>query len=255
VLLQAAGGGTAHDFKGRLGFSWPRRADQYINNVGQPGYSPQFAFGHGLGYGDDGNLAKLSEEPGVSAAMGRPGVYYARGVLTPGIQMQMQGASGAAVNVAALPAALPDGSVRVRAVDHLAQEDARRIEWSGPGQATVSLHSAAAKELTRETNGDVMLVLTVRVDAPVKGEVSVGVGCGPGCGAKLPLTDTLAGLEPGRWTTLGIPLKCFAAAGADTSKLDTLLSLQAKGPAQLSLSKVALGAQGDAQKVMACATK
>lgn len=253
VLLRGADGKLAHDFKGKLGFSWPRRADQYANNVGQPDYSPQFAFGFGLTYGDDGTLAALPEEPGVSAAMGRPGVYYARGVLTPGIVMRLQGAKGAAVDVAALPAASPDGSVRVRAIDHLAQEDARRVEWTGSGEATVSLHSDAAKDLTRETNGDVMLVLTVRADAP--GDVSVGVGCGPGCGAQLPLAESLASLEPARWTTLGIPLKCFAAAGADTSKLDTLISLRAKGKAQLSLSKVALGAQGDAEKVMACALK
>ncbi len=255
VLLRGSDGKVAHDFKGRLGFSWPRRADQYINNVGQADYSPQFAFGHGLGYGDDGNLAMLPEEPGVSAAMGRPGVYYARGVLTPGITMRLQGATGAATDAPALPAASADGSVKVRGVDHMAQEDARRIEWSGAGAATVSLHSDAAKELVRETNGDVMLVMTVRVDSPAQGDVAIGVGCGPGCGATLALADTLAGLEPGRWTTLGVPLKCFQAAGADMSKVDTVLSLQAKGPRQLSLSKVSLGAQGDAEKVMACALK
>src|SRR5690606_27466837 len=53
VLLRGADGGVRHDFSGKLSFSWPRRADQYRNNVGDPDYDPLFAFGHGLTYADD----------------------------------------------------------------------------------------------------------------------------------------------------------------------------------------------------------
>ncbi|WP_299347606.1 hypothetical protein, partial [uncultured Pseudoxanthomonas sp.] len=61
VLLRKADGSVQHDFKGKLSFSWPRTATQYVNNVGQDGYDPLFAFGFGLTYADKGDLAALPE--------------------------------------------------------------------------------------------------------------------------------------------------------------------------------------------------
>jgi beta-glucosidase len=39
-----------YDFKGKLGFTWPRTADQIPINIGDPHYDPLFAYGFGLGY-------------------------------------------------------------------------------------------------------------------------------------------------------------------------------------------------------------
>jgi beta-glucosidase len=39
-----------YDFKGKLGFSWPRTADQVPMNVGDPAYDPLFEYGFGLTY-------------------------------------------------------------------------------------------------------------------------------------------------------------------------------------------------------------
>ncbi|WP_405232540.1 glycoside hydrolase family 3 protein [Lentisalinibacter salinarum] len=39
-----------YGFKGRLGFSWPRSADQIPLNVGDEDYDPLFPYGFGLGY-------------------------------------------------------------------------------------------------------------------------------------------------------------------------------------------------------------
>jgi beta-glucosidase len=39
-----------YNFKGRLGFSWPRDAGQIPINVGDPDYDPLFAYGFGLSY-------------------------------------------------------------------------------------------------------------------------------------------------------------------------------------------------------------
>src|SRR5690606_41904207 len=37
VPLRGAGGEPPYDLKGQLGFSWPRRADQYLHNHGRAG--------------------------------------------------------------------------------------------------------------------------------------------------------------------------------------------------------------------------
>ncbi|HJR72430.1 MAG TPA: exo 1,3/1,4-beta-D-glucan glucohydrolase [Luteimonas sp.] len=255
VLLRTPDGRVHHDFKGKLSFSWPRRADQYANNVGQKDYDPQFAYGYGLTYADKGDLAPLPEIAGVSLAQAQPGLYYALGKLAPGLSMRLETAGQPAVDIAMLPAALRDGSLRVAAVDHRRQEDARRVTWAGSAPARLSLIADAAKDLTREANGDVQLALTLRVDAPLKGDVTVSVACGEACGAMLPLRESLSSLPVGQWTTLGIPLKCFATAGADLSKLSGLLSIETGAPLQLSFSRFALAPQGEAERTLECSTR
>ena len=66
--------------------------------------------------------------------------------------------------------------------------------------------------------------------------------------------DTLSALPAGQWTTLGVPLKCFAAAGADVAKVERVLSLETAAPLQLSVSRIALGAINEAEQVLKCAT-
>ena len=87
-------------------------------------------------------------------------------------------------------------------------------------------------------------------ELPASGNLSVSAGAG----APIPLRDTLAALPAGQWTTLGVPLKCFAASGADVSKLDLLLKLQSDAKASVSVSRVAIGAISEAAKVMDCPT-
>jgi len=252
VLLRTADGAIAHDFKGKLSFSWPRRADQYRNNVGQPDYDPLFPYGYGLTYADKGDLPPLPEDSGIRGEAAPVGVYFVRGRVAAGMAMRLEDAGGGAVPADAVPAALPDRSLALRGVDHNAQEDARRMQWSGQAPAAVALLAERPQDLSRETNGDVLLVLTLRRESAVAGAVDAEMGCGEDCGASLPLQAALARLPENAWTTLGLPLKCFAAAGADMTRLQTLLRLRADGPLALSVSRVALGSLSDAEHVAGC---
>jgi beta-glucosidase len=63
VLFASADGAVRNDFRGRLSFSWPAKADQFVINRGD-GQKPLFAYGYGLGYGDRSELPLLPvEEP------------------------------------------------------------------------------------------------------------------------------------------------------------------------------------------------
>lgn len=253
VLLRKADGSVQHDFKGKLSFSWPRVATQYANNIGQKDYNPLFAFGFGLTYNDDGNLAPLPEESGVKGGQSEPGTFYARGQVPDGIAMRLNNAAGHVIQVTTLPAALQDDSLKVAAVDHQAQEDARRYTWSGVQSATLSLSAQTPMDLTRETNGDVMLVLTLRPEQAPTDEVWMGVTCGGACKATQPIRKALTDLPVNEWTTLGVPLKCFAQAGADMAKLESVLTLETAGKLQLSISRVSLGASNEAKHILTCA--
>ncbi|PSD23890.1 1,4-beta-D-glucan glucohydrolase, partial [Stenotrophomonas maltophilia] len=178
VLLRGSDGRVQHDFKGKLSFSWPRTATQYANNVGQKDYDPLFAFGFGLTYADNGDLAALPEASGVTGNEGATGVFFARGDAGPGMALRLEDAAGQGLTVTRVPDALPDDRLKITGVDHLAQEDGRRLAWSGNGEAAAALQSHTTLDLQRESNGDLMLLTTLRVDAAPKGEAWLSVGCG-----------------------------------------------------------------------------
>ena len=244
VLLRDGTGQVQHDFSGKLSFSWPRRGDQYRNNVGDEDYDPLFSFGYGLTYADDGNLAALSEESGLEGESGNPNVVFAHGVPGPGMRLVMTGADGQGMNVLQANASTPDESLAMTAINHETQEGARLFAWSG--EATAELVAASPLDLERETNGDVRLVMVVRVDAvPADGEVTLGAGCSEGCTGELPIGDWLASLPRGEWVRTGAALKCLRAAGADTGRIDRPFVLRSGAGLELGLAEVSFSRDVD----------
>ncbi|WP_083487859.1 glycoside hydrolase family 3 protein [Pseudoxanthomonas dokdonensis] len=252
VLLRDRNGQVQHDFKGKLSFSWPRTATQYDNNVGQPGYDPLFAFGYGLSYADKGDLAALPEQSGVSGQHALPGVYLQRGMATSGLSAQLH-AAGKQAEINAIPTASADDSLRISGVDYQQQEDARRLAWSGNGTASMVLHSEQPLDISRETNGDVMLVTTLRPEQlPAGAKVTLGMSCGNDCAGKVDISQALADMSNGKWGRLGVALRCFAGNGVDVARVDDIWQLQASGAVQLSVSRVALGASNEVDKAVTC---
>jgi beta-glucosidase len=242
VLLRRADGTVAHDFHGKLGFSWPRHAMQVSVNVGDADYDPQFAFGYGLRYADDGDLPALPEASGIARRTAPVGVWFAQGVVAEGSELMIQSAAGEPRKVLGLPAS--DGNVRITAVDHRAQEDARRIAWSAGEAAAVAIASRVALDLDRQTNGDVMLVLELRVDEAPQLPTWLSMGCGTGCAGRIDLQPTLAALPRAQWRRVGIPLKCLRHAGTDMTRVDAPFRIEATATT-VSLSSVALGTDSD----------
>ncbi|WP_111201010.1 glycoside hydrolase family 3 protein [Stenotrophomonas maltophilia] len=252
VLLRGSDGRVQHDFKGKLSFSWPRTATQYANNVGQKDYDPLFAFGFGLTYADNGGLAALPEASGVTGNEGATGVFFARGGAGPGMALRLEDAAGQGLSVTRVPDALPDDRLKITGVDHLAQEDGRRLAWSGNGEAVAALQSHTALDLQRESNGDLMLLTTLRVDAAPKGEAWLSVGCGAGCSARIAIGSSLAALPQGQWKRVGVPLKCLARAGAKLDAIDRPWSVVTGDAMTISVSRVALGALNEAEVTLGC---
>ena len=253
VLLRTPDGKIAYDFKGKLGFSWPKDALQFANNAGQPGYSPQFPLGYGLTYADAKHLAALPEVSGVSGVQSVPGVYFSRGKPAPGLSLYLQHSTqGHQTKASTLPASLPDDSLTATPIDHKAQEDSVRLTWSGKSEARAFFLADKPIDIARETNGDVELMLALRQDAPAQGDVTVGVDCAGSCAAKLKINDVLASSKVGEWTSISIPLKCLQKLGADMTRLDRPLVLETGGAWQVSISRVSLGAGNEAQHALDC---
>lgn len=251
VLLRDARGAIQHDFKGTLSFSWPRRADQYDNNVGQPGYDPLFAYGYGLRYTDTDTLGPLPEDSGIVASASRPPAFFARGRAADGLRLRLTGSDGGTYDVMHTQGGTPDGSLTIAALDRRAQEDARVLTWRGGAPATVELLASPALDLRAAAADDAWLVADVRIDAlPADGAVTLLFGCGDGCAATRDLTPQLAALQRGEWLRIGLPLRCLRDAGAgegtDAGRFERVglpFGLRASPGTRIALSDIAVGAE------------
>ena len=154
--------------------------------------------------------------------------------------------------VSAPQASTADGALSLSSIDHEKQEGARLLVWQG--KARMALLSQQPLDLDRETNGDVLLVVTLRVDAlPADVSVDLQARSGGTQVVTLPLTATLSALDQGVWTRIGIPLKCLRTAGADTAALDVPFALQAGAGVQIALADVR--AATDYDQLLACPTQ
>ncbi len=249
VLFRKKDGSANFDFTGKLSYSWPRDATGTPLNVNKEPYDPLFAFGFGLTYAEPKELEVLPEDPGIPAELMTTGSYFDKGLPVQPWSLRVTNGPDT-TRITTTPVEAIGGRVKVTAVDDTVQEGARRFVFAGDGPATVALSSEGAVDLSREANGDVMMLVRLRRDADAPKDVAVGMTCGANCGGTLPFGETLSAIGAGKWSTVGIPLKCFQKAGVDVSKVNESFTVQSAGKLDLSLSQVKLGTVAD--KVYAC---
>ncbi|WP_121115933.1 glycoside hydrolase family 3 protein [Croceibacterium ferulae] len=214
VLVAGADGQARHDFAGTLSFSWPKRLDQYVLNQRDEGYDPLFPFGYGLTYAGGGSVPQLDESrPAVTG--GDQNALFVRGRLAPGAQT------------------VTDGAVTLGRVDRLAQEDSLQLTYAGTG--TLALAQAQPIDLTRESNGQLSLLMEYRVVAPPAGTVTLGM-TGGGT-ASVPITGALRE-GAGEWRELAVPLRCFADNGVDMAAVTRPAAITSSGALRLDVSGI-----------------
>lgn len=238
VIFRTADGEIAHDFSGRLSYSWPKSVSQNVLNRHDADYDPLFAYGFGLSYGDDGSLAELSEEVPAGVRASRK-VYFAGGPVAPW-ELLIGDDQGWSVPADGAEAATGADRLTVRAIDRRVQEDARSATWTGNGAAQVYLQGAEPIDISRESNGDLALAFDLRLDQAPSAAVELRMDCGYPCSGALDVTDELAKLPAGEWHTVRVRLRCFADAGADMSKIDTPFLIATEGQLGLAFSDIRL---------------
>ncbi len=209
----------------------------------------RFPLGYGLSYAHGVTVPVLPEVSGIQGEQIPVGNYIDRGKSVHGYAVSLVGADGDAVSGDVSAAATADGSLRMSALDYRAQEDSRRFAW-GNDRATLTVRAQAPLDLDRQTNGDVLLVVTLRVDALPGPDAWIGLGCGTQCQGRVALGPQLVHLATGQWSRVGVPLKCFRAAGADMHHIEQPFQLGAGAGSTLALFRVALGT--DAGQVVTC---
>jgi beta-glucosidase len=239
MLVAGRNGKPVQDFTGKLPTSWPATA-----RVDGP---TLFPFGYGLALAQQTPAAPpLSEDPGV-AEVDAAGVFLDRGQPQPLWSLYVTDGGLDSTRISTVPATAVGGRVAITPTDFKVQEGARRFAVQ-KGAATIEISAHTSVDISRETNGDVLLVMTARRDSALAGKIGLTMRGG----GKLGAIDAgaLAELPQGEWVRVGVPLKCFAAAGVQMDKVDVPFSLSLGGPGTLSLARVALGTEFDRQ--LAC---
>jgi beta-glucosidase len=94
-------------------------------------------------------------------------------------------------------------------------------------------------DVTRETNGEISLVVEYRIDQPLTGNVTFAMGAS-GRTRAVPVGRTLARTAPGTWGSIAVPLQCFRAGGLDMAQVGMPFALSATAGVALSISDVRL---------------
>ena len=237
-LPGSEGGGVADvlfgkaDFKGTLPYSWPRETDQTAVNVGDADYNPLFAYGYGLTYARGGDVGILPEARAGGIAEDRNTVFGS-GKPSAGARLLL----GAPGQLTANPG--PD-LISARGADRNAQEDSVRIAWTGKGLATATIARREPIDLTRESNGDLVLSVQYRVERAPTAPVTIALDCGADCTGEQPFDAALKAAPVGRWTTASIPLRCFAQAGADMRRITNPVRITTTGAMDITISSIRL---------------
>lgn len=221
LLLRAAAGAPAYDFTGRLTFSWPRSPDQTPLNRGDADYDPQFAYGYGLGLASRTRLGALAEVDTSRFNEAATDRFFVGG--RPPGEWSLSS----------------EGAVTPGRVDRFTQEDSLLVRWTGSGAVQIG---GPAADLSRQANGDMALVMDVRVDALPAGGITVSMGCasGPACTARASVGDMLAAQPAGQWSQLAVRLSCFAAKGVDMSRITVPVRIEATAAGEIALSNIRL---------------
>ena len=232
VLIGDKAGRPRTDFRGKLGFSWPKTAAQYSLHREEPGYDPQFAYGYGLRYADRTALPHLPEKSGITGDVVNLTNYFSRGKIHAPWRFGLSDSAGLSRLEAVPTGASPAGVVHVEAVDFGGvQEGGRKVVWTGKGAGSFEVVGAPV-DLSRQTNGDMVLTLSYeREGALPAGPVTISLG-EPDHGVDV-AQAIAASKGP---ATIKVRLSCLRDRGTDITRVRSPFAVTTASPLTLTIT-------------------
>ncbi len=232
VLVASDDGTPRYDFEGRLSFSWPRDATQTTVNVGDDNYDPLFAYGYGLDYSDDGELARLPEEDGLDGKTGGfAGNLLEYGDPAGAWAVELRDAMGS-TRITDGRGQSAAGQLILEPADYEAQEDSTVLTWSGASTFALTGNPA---DFTREANGDMAVEFEYRVIDIGDADIGIAMLDDRAGGNFLDISDALDARAGKGWSQSLVKLACFADQGADMGSVSQPLVIAATGPVTLQI--------------------
>ncbi len=229
VLVAGKNGKPKRAFTGKLGFSWPADARAPITQ-------PLFTAGYGLRYGQQIALSQLSEDPkiDIATALNATG-FFVRGRARAPWSMSVNDAGGARPAEASSVAS-PLNHVAARSVDVKAQEDGKALRWTGPGSIAITGPPA---DMTSYVAAAYALRIEWRIDSVPTNPVTLAFG-----GRAVDISSAVSAAPVGAFSEITVPLRCFAAAGVDMTRIGDAMQINAGAGFSVTLLSATLEPNG-----------
>ena len=215
------------DFTGKLSFSWPASAVVSEKN------KALFKLGYGLSYASSENLESLPEKSGLeNSEVPSSGEFFNKGAAVAPWSLFLK--SGNLVKqISSFPTSV--GGLIVSKTDHMAQEDALRINWTQSDEDYFQISSIKPDDMARQSNGAMKLAFNAKTFVGADAIVQIGQ-----CDDIDRCNKTLDFKISGDWKEYRISLSSFEKLGIDMSKITSALIIKAKKGVDIGLSNVRL---------------
>ena len=216
------------DFTGRLSFTWPASAVVSKNNN-----QALFEIGYGLSYTSTDQIDFLSENSGLeNSEIASTGEYFNKGdVVAPWDIWLISGKLEK--QIASFPSSV--GGLIISKTDHMAQEDALRINWTKSDGDYFRISSVKPNDLTRQSNGAMKLAFNAKSFTGSDSTLQIGQ-----CDDSFNCDKTLEIKISSEWEEYLIPLSNFEELGIDMSKIISSILIKAEAGVDIGLSNVRL---------------
>jgi beta-glucosidase len=216
------------DFTGRLSFTWPASAVVSKNNN-----QALFEIGYGLSYTSTDQIDFLSENSGLeNSEIASTGEYFNKGdVVAPWDIWLISGELEK--QIASFPSSV--GGLIISKTDHMAQEDALRINWTKSDGDYFRISSVKPNDLTRQSNGAMKLAFNAKSFTGSDSTLQIGQ-----CDDSFNCDKTLEIKISSEWQEYLIPLSNFEELGIDMSKIISSILIKAEAGVDIGLSNVRL---------------
>lgn len=230
----------SYDFSGRLSFAWPSSAVAPSDLAAQ-GSATLFDLGYGLTYESDAIVDQLSEDAGLeNMKVVSTGNFFNKGASIAPWNLWLN-TGDLNKQIGSFPASV--GGLLVSKTDHLAQEDALRINWTLSDYDQLSVSTASPSDMSRQANGAMELTFSAKSFKGNDAIVKIGM-CSEGAACDQTLDINIVANE---WQEYRISLSCFANLGVDMSKVGTALMVTAGEGVDIGLSNIRLESDIDAK--------
>ena len=215
------------DFTGKLSFSWPASAVVSEKN------KALFKLGYGLSYASSENFESLPEKSGLeNSEVPSSGEFFNKGAAVAPWSLFLK--SGNLVKqISSFPTSV--GGLIVSKTDHMAQEDALRINWTQSDEDYFQISSIKPDDMARQSNGAMKLAFNAKTFVGADAIVQIGQ-----CDDIDRCNKTLDFKISGDWKEYRISLSSFEKLGIDMSKITSALIIKAKKGVDIGLSNVRL---------------
>ena len=216
------------DFTGRLSFTWPASAVVSKNNN-----QALFKIGYGLSYTSTDQIDFLSENSGLeNSEIASTGEYFNKGdVVAPWDIWLISGKLEK--QIASFPSSV--GGLIISKTDHMAQEDALRINWTKSDGDYFRISSVKPNDLTRQSNGAMKLAFNAKSFTGSDSTLQIGQ-----CDDSFNCDKTLEIKISDEWQEYLIPLSNFEELGIDMSKIISSILIKAEAGIDIGLGNVRL---------------